>query len=65
MPPEVISVPGLREFPLTLECRVIYREEQTAARLPEEIRRRFYTVETDDHVSYYGEIVAAYLITEE
>lgn len=65
VPPEVISVPGLREFPLTLECRVIYREEQTAARLPEEIRRRFYTVETDDHVSYYGEIVAAYLITEE
>lgn len=60
--PEKISVPGLREFPLTLECRVIYREEQTAARLPEEIRRQFYAVETEDHIAYFGEIVAAYQI---
>ena len=63
--PEVVSVPGLKEFPLTLECRVIYREEQTAARLPDEIRRQFYTVETGDHVAYFGEIVAAYIIEEE
>jgi flavin reductase (DIM6/NTAB) family NADH-FMN oxidoreductase RutF len=62
--PEVISVPGLREFPLTLECRVIYREEQDVSRLPEEIRKQFYSVETDDHISYYGEIVAAYMIED-
>ena len=60
--PETISVPGIREFPLTLECRVIYRERQDAARLPEEIRRRFYSVETQEHISYFGEITAAYLI---
>ena len=47
-----------------LECRVIYREEQDAARLPEAIRRQFYTVETGDHISYYGEIVAAYMIED-
>ena len=62
--PEVISVPAIKEFPLTLECRVLYREEQDASRLPEEIRQQFYTVETGDHVSYYGEIVAAYLIED-
>lgn len=44
---------------------MIYREEQTAARLPDEIRRQFYTVETGDHVAYFGEIVAAYIIEEE
>ncbi len=60
--PETVSVPGIKEFPLTLECRVIYREEQTAARLPEEIRRQFYTAETEDHVAYFGEITAAYII---
>jgi flavin reductase (DIM6/NTAB) family NADH-FMN oxidoreductase RutF len=60
--PETVSVPGIKEFPLTLECRVIYREEQTAARLPEKIRRQFYTAETEDHVSYFGEITAAYII---
>ena len=62
--PETVSVPGIKEFPLTLECRVIYREEQTAARLPEEIRRQFYTVEAEDHVAYFGEITAAYIIEE-
>ena len=62
--PEVISVPAIKEFPLTLECRVIYREEQDAARLPEEIRRQFYSIETKEHISYYGEIVAVYVIEE-
>ncbi len=64
VPPEVVFVPGLKECPLTLECRVVYREEQTAARLPEALRRRFYSIETDDHIAYFGEIVAAYLIED-
>ena len=62
--PEVISVPGIKEFPLTLECQVIYRQEQDAYRLPEDIRRQFYTIETEDHIAYYGEIVSAYIIEE-
>ena len=62
--PEVISVPGLREFPLTLECRVIYREEQDASRLPEEIREKFYSIEPSEHIAYFGEIKAAYVIEE-
>ena len=62
--PEKISVPAIREFPLTLECRVIYRQEQNAASLPEEIRRQFYTIETEDHITYYGEIVDAYIIED-
>ena len=61
---EKISVPAIREFPLTLECRVIYRQEQNAASLPEEIRRQFYTIETEDHITYYGEIVDAYIIED-
>lgn len=60
--PESISVPAIKEFPLTLECRVIYREEQNAAKLPERIRERFYYIESEDHISYYGEIVSAYII---
>ena len=60
--PEVISVPAIKEFPLTLECRVLYREEQDDSRLPEDIRRQFYSIETEDHIAYYGEIVAAYMI---
>ena len=60
--PEKISVPGIREFPLTLECRVLYKEEQDASKLPEDIRRQFYSIEKSEHTAYYGEIVAAYMI---
>ena len=62
--PETISVPAIRDFPLTLECRVIYREPQDAARLPEAIQKQFYRVEKGDHISYFGEIVDAYVIED-
>ena len=60
--PEVITVPGIREFPLTLECRVIYTEKENASKLPEDIREQFYSIETSEHTAFYGEIVAAYVL---
>lgn len=63
--PQAVSVPAIKEYPLTLECRIIYREEQDASKLPEEIIRKFYSVEKEDHISYYGEIKAAYILEEE
>ena len=64
--PREISVPGIRELPLTLECKVIFRNVQDERRLPESIRSRFYSAinAKDYHIAYYGEIVAAYLIEE-
>lgn len=62
--PEIISVPGIKELPLTLECRVLYRQEQESSQFNDEITRQFYTVETGDHICYYGEIVSAYIIEE-
>lgn len=62
--PESVSVPAIKDFPLTLECRVIYRQEQDASQLPEAIRKQFYSVDQCDHISYYGEIVDAYVIEE-
>ena len=64
VPADEISVPAIKEFPLTLECRVIYREEQDASRLPEEIREKFYSIEPSEHIAYFGEIKAAYVIEE-
>ncbi|MDO5152313.1 MAG: flavin reductase family protein [Eubacteriales bacterium] len=65
--PTTISVPGIRELPLTLECRVIYKQKQDLDALPAAILDRFYPVEAhfggrDCHIAYYGEIVDAYLI---
>ena len=62
--PEVISVPAIKEIPLTLECQVIYRQEQDASQLPETIRRQFYRIEKEDHITYYGLIESAYIIEE-
>lgn len=68
--PQEISVPAIKEFPLTLECKVIYRQPQELELLPEEIRERMYPQDVpgtnpmanrDFHVTYYGEIVAAYI----
>ena len=65
--PEVISVPGIRELPLTLECKVVYRNEQLWKGLPQAILDRYYPEINnirDHHIAYYGEIVSAYIIEE-
>ena len=62
--PEVISVPGIRQLPLTLECKVLYQQTQEAAKLPHAIVDRYYPEPYDDHTVYYGEIVSSYVIKE-
>lgn len=62
-----VQAPGIRELPLTLECKVIYKQKQDLEQLPESIIERFYPVVDesgfrDYHIAYYGEIVNAYLI---
>lgn len=67
---EAVSVPGIRELPLTLECRVIYRQAQDPQAIPPEILSRYYPQNVDSaacganrdfHTAFYGEIVGAYL----
>ena len=59
--PEVISVPGIKELPLTLECKVIYRQKQENDRIPADLYDRYYPA-GDYHTAFYGEIVSAYVI---
>lgn len=66
---ETISVPGIREFPLTLECKVIFKQYQQENILPKELYDRYYPAtegypEGDYHTAYYGQILNAYLITD-
>lgn len=69
--PEKISVPGIRELPLTLECNVIYKQAQDPAAIPQALRDAFHPADGTDlskprnrtyHTAFYGEIVAAYII---
>lgn len=68
--PQIITVPAIKEFPLTLECKVIYRQPQDLEQLPTEIVDKMYPQDVpstnpmanrDYHVTYYGKIVAAYI----
>ena len=66
---ESVSVPGIKEFPLTLECKVIFMQYQQENTLPEELYKRYYPATPDQpsgdyHIAYYGEIVGAYIISD-
>ena len=69
--PEVIKTPGIREYPLTIECRILYSQDQELDRIPEDIRSRMYPQDVpgtnpmanrDFHTMYVGEIAACYII---
>ncbi len=65
--PEVISVPGIKELPLTLECKVVYAQQQVPEAFLTQAYRKFYpensqNIHDDYHTAYYGEIVSAYII---
>ena len=60
VPSEVVSVPGIRELPLTLECKVLFKREQPIADIPVDIQNRYYAT-GDAHTAYYGQIVNAYI----
>lgn len=64
--PQIISVPAIRELPLTLECKVIYKQDQEPAAIKPEYDARYYAKGTanegDYHTAYYGEILAAYIV---
>ena len=66
---DVVDVPGIQQLPLTLECKVIYKQKQDLNSMPDSVIQRFYPVMEesgfqDYHIAYYGEIVNAYLIQE-
>ena len=65
--PEVISVPGIKELPLTLECKVVYKQQQypecmTDPEPPTHYPENSQDIHADYHTAYYGQIVAAYMI---
>lgn len=69
--PEIIHTPGIQEYPLTLECKVLYAQKQDLTKLPEDIQLRMYPQDVDGsnpmanrdaHTAYIGEIVDAYII---
>ena len=68
---EVNGTPGVRQYPLTIECKVLYAQDQDLSRIPDDICQQMYPREVpgtnpmanrDCHTMYVGEIVDAYII---
>ncbi|QIB69519.1 flavin reductase family protein [Aminipila butyrica] len=68
---EQVSVPGIKELPLTLECKVVYKQKQEEREVtpanreafyPQDVDSSFHGANRDYHTAYYGEIVGAYII---
>lgn len=64
--PVEISVPGIKELPLTLECRVIYKQDQVMCQLRDDLWGKYYDKadSNDYHTAYYAEILSAYMIED-
>ena len=64
--PEENHTPGIREYPLTLECKVLYSQRQDLSAIPDDIRTRFYPQGADGvpdlHTAYIARILRAYMI---
>lgn len=61
-----VSAPGIYQLPLTLECKVLYRQDQVLDAIDPDSRARYYAPgtanEQDYHTAYYGLITGAYIL---
>ena len=66
-----VKSPAIKEFPITLECKVIYQQDQEPNNIPKDIFEKNYPQDVssdnpmsnkDLHTVYYGEIVNAYIV---
>jgi len=63
--PRTIRTPGVEEYPLTLECRTLYAQDQDLSKIPEDLRSRYYGRGGDVgdfHTAYIAQIVDAYIL---
>ncbi len=69
-----VSVPAIKELPLTLECRIIYKQMQDENKISEPVKNSCYAETLSStssgeiekhHIAYYGEIVKAYIYEKE
>lgn len=65
---QTVSAPAIAELPLTLECKVIYQQDQDLSALQADYREHSYPAGTAEennfHTAYYGQITAAYILED-
>lgn len=66
MEAEEVLAPAIKEMKLTLECRVLYKQEQDKEAIPAEIKEKFYRPDAPNgnntfHTTFTAQIVKAYI----
>lgn len=70
---DIVKVPGFKELPLTLECKVVYSQSQSKEiyaqydlmkHYPQDVDERAPGGNCDPHITFFGEIVNAYIIED-
>lgn len=44
---DTINTPGVKQYPLTIECKVLYAQDQDLSKIPEDIREKTYPQDVD------------------
>lgn len=60
---DIVRPPAIKEFPLTIECRVVFQTDQPVKNISGKFKN-FYPDDSNSHTAYYGEILKAYIIEE-
>ncbi|MGN0193623.1 MAG: flavin reductase family protein [Pseudoramibacter sp.] len=69
---ESVSVPAVKEFPIILECQVVFKQRQELSEIdakfdnfyPQDVDSSATGANKDAHIAYYGEIVDAYILED-
>lgn len=70
---DCVQAPGIKELPLTLECKVLYSQDQLLEKIPQEFQKRYYPQDVDSsstganqdiHCMYIAQIVKAYILEQ-
>lgn len=61
---EQVKSPAIAELPVTIECKVLYVQDQDLEKIPEDLRNRYYA-DGDFHTAYTAKILNTYLLEEE
>jgi flavin reductase (DIM6/NTAB) family NADH-FMN oxidoreductase RutF len=63
---ETVNVPAVKEYPLVLECKVVYKQLQDEKAIAPDDLEKFYPKDEsgkrDIHMAYTAEITKAYIL---
>lgn len=61
---DLVQSPAIQEFPLTVECKVVYKNLQEVSKIDSKFSKMYPESGTHSapHVTFYGEILKSYII---